>query len=154
MPIDNVAQGMENIGQAFVTDPDTYVVPANGTTGHMAFISGVGSTNVAEQEKLECFTNSRGVYNRYLGLWEAPKGRGRNGHVWALLQRKRSATTVAPTVTKRVSTTNPDKGAKVNIAVAAQDDSEEDGATMEAVHAPPPPKKPKLAARRPKAVTR
>ncbi|KAE9067831.1 hypothetical protein PF002_g28935 [Phytophthora fragariae] len=120
----------------------------------MAFISGVGSTNVAEQEKLACFTNSRGVYNKYLGLWEAPKGRGRNGHVWALLQRKRSATTVAPTVTKRVSTTNPDKGAKVNIAVATQDDSEEDGATMEAVRAPPPPKKPKLVARRPEAVTR
>ncbi|EGZ17428.1 hypothetical protein PHYSODRAFT_331403 [Phytophthora sojae] len=50
-PIDNVAQGMENIGQAFVTAPDTYVVPANGTTGHMALIPGVGSTDVAEEKK-------------------------------------------------------------------------------------------------------
>ncbi|KAE8985899.1 hypothetical protein PR001_g22751 [Phytophthora rubi] len=156
-PIDNVAQGMENIGQAFVTAPDTYIVPANGTTGHMALIPGVGSTNVAEEENLACFTNSRGVYNKYLGLWEAPKGRVWNGHMWAPLPRKRSATTAAPTVTRRVSTTKPDKVAKVNMAVAAQDDSEEEGdddQEAEAVHAPPPPKKPKLADRRPKAVTR
>ncbi|GMF28778.1 unnamed protein product [Phytophthora fragariaefolia] len=70
---DNVEQGMENIGQAFVTAPDAYVVPASGTTGHMAIIPGVGSTDVAEDEKLTLFTNSRGVYNNYTGLWEAPK---------------------------------------------------------------------------------
>ncbi|KAE8970623.1 hypothetical protein PF002_g28126 [Phytophthora fragariae] len=139
-PIDNVVQGMENIGQAFVTAPDTYVVPANGTTGHMALIPGVGSTNVAEEEKLACFTNSRGFYNKYLGLWEAPKRRVWNGHMWAPLPRKRSATTAAPTVTRRVTTARPDKVPKVNMAVAAQDDSEEEGdddQEAEADHAPP-----------------
>ncbi|GMF51199.1 unnamed protein product [Phytophthora fragariaefolia] len=69
-PIDNVAQGMENIGQAFVSAPDSYIVPASGTTGHMALIPGVGSTYMAEEEKLACFTNSRGVYNKYTGIWE------------------------------------------------------------------------------------
>ncbi|KAE9243909.1 hypothetical protein PF004_g5922 [Phytophthora fragariae] len=156
-PIDNVAQGMENIGQAFVAAPDTYVVPANGTTGHMALIPGVSSTNVAEEEKLACFTNSRGVYNKYLGLWEAPKSRVWNGHMWAPLPRKRSATTAAPVVTRRVTTARSDKVAKVNMAVAAQDDSEEevdDDQEVETDDASPPPKKPKLAARRPNAVTR
>ncbi|KAE9275026.1 hypothetical protein PF001_g26784 [Phytophthora fragariae] len=135
-----MAPGMENIGQAFVTAPDTYVVPANGTTGHMALIPGVGSTNVAEEEKLACFTNSRGFYNKYLGLWEAPKRRVWNGHMWAPLPRKRSATTAAPTVTRRVTTARPDKVPKVNMAVAAQDDSEEEGdddQEAEADHAPP-----------------
>ncbi|KAE9038086.1 hypothetical protein PR001_g8116 [Phytophthora rubi] len=102
-PIDNVAQGMENIGQAFVTAPE---------------------------------------------VW--------NGHMWAPLPRKRLATTAAPTVTRRVSTPKPDKVAKVNMAVAAQDGSEEEGdddQEAEADHAPPPSKKPKLAARRPTAVT-
>ncbi|KAE8983737.1 hypothetical protein PR002_g23164 [Phytophthora rubi] len=148
---------MENIGQAFVTAPDTYVVPANGTTGHMALIPGVSSTNVAEEEKLACFTNSRGVYNKYLGLWEAPKSRVWNGHMWAPLPRKRSATTAAPVVTRRVTTARSDKVAKVNMAVAAQDDSEEevdDDQEVETDDASPPPKKPKLAARRPNAVTR
>ncbi|GMF57123.1 unnamed protein product [Phytophthora fragariaefolia] len=112
---------------------------------------------MVEEEKLACFTNSRGVYNKYIGLWETPKGRVWNGHMWAPLPRKRSAATTASTVTKRVSMMKPDKRAKVNMAVAAQDDSgEEDDDDQEAGadHAPPPPKKPKLASRRPKAVTR
>ncbi|KAE9338661.1 hypothetical protein PR003_g11396 [Phytophthora rubi] len=77
-------------------------------------------------DNLACFTNSRGVYNKYLGLWEAPKRRVWNGHMWAPLPRKRSATTAAPTVTRRVTTARSDKVAKVNMAVAAQDDSEEE----------------------------
>ncbi|EGZ18339.1 hypothetical protein PHYSODRAFT_559252 [Phytophthora sojae] len=102
-PIDNVAQGMENIGQAFVTAPDTYVVPVNGTTGQMALIPGVGSTNMAEEEKLACFTNSRGVYNKYLGLWEAPKGRVWNGHMWAPVLRKLVRRAVAAQLDEELS---------------------------------------------------
>ncbi|KAE8993458.1 hypothetical protein PR002_g20229 [Phytophthora rubi] len=156
-PIDNVAQGMENIGQAFVTVPETYVVPANGTTGHMALIPGVGSTDVAEGEKLACFTNSRGVYNKYLGLWEAPKGRVWNGHMWAPVPRKRTAPAAAPTATKRMATSKVVHTAKVNMAVAAgndYDDESNDGEEADAPHVPPPPKKAKFAARRSKAATR
>ncbi|KAE9086397.1 hypothetical protein PF010_g20103 [Phytophthora fragariae] len=156
-PIDNVAQGMENIRQAFVTAPETYVVPANGTTGHMALIPGVGSTDVAEGEKLAYFTNSRGVYNKYLGLWEAPKGRVWNGHMWAPVPRKRTAPAAAPTATKRMATSKVVHTAKVNMAVAAgndYDDESNDGEEADAPHVPPPPKKAKFAARRSKAATR
>ncbi|KAE9021477.1 hypothetical protein PR001_g13365 [Phytophthora rubi] len=156
-PIDNVAQGMENIGQAFVTAPETYVVPANGTTGDMALIPGVGSTDVAEEEKLACFANSRGVYNKYLGMWEAPKGRVWNGHMWAPVPRKRTAPAAAPTAAKRMATTKVVHTAKLNMAVAADDDYDEesnDGEEADAPHVPPPPKKAKFAARRSKAATR
>ncbi|OWZ08465.1 hypothetical protein PHMEG_00018991 [Phytophthora megakarya] len=78
-PIYNVAQGTENIGQAFVTAPDPYVVSVSGTTGHMAMIPGVGSAVVAEEEKLALFTNPRGVYNKFIGLYETPHGRAWNG---------------------------------------------------------------------------
>ncbi|GMF38698.1 unnamed protein product [Phytophthora fragariaefolia] len=121
-PIDNVAHGMENIGQAFVTAPDSYVVPASGTTGHMAIILGVGSTDVAEDEKLAIFTNSRGVYNKYTGLWKAPKGRSWNGNMWAPIAKKRMAPVTVLTTTKRSMMAKMDKKAKVNMATAIQDD--------------------------------
>ncbi|KAE8969171.1 hypothetical protein PR001_g24076 [Phytophthora rubi] len=145
---------MENIGQAFITTPETYVVPANGTTGHVALIP---STDVAEEEKLACFTNSRCVHNKYLGLWEAPKGRVWNGHMWAPVPRKRTAPAAAPTAAKRMATAKVVHTAKVNMAVAAGNDYDEesnDGEEADAPHVPPPPKKAKFAARRSKAATR
>ncbi|KAE8997568.1 hypothetical protein PR003_g21155 [Phytophthora rubi] len=43
-PIDNVAQGMQNIGQAWATAPNPYLIPMNGTTGQTMMILGVGSS--------------------------------------------------------------------------------------------------------------
>ncbi|GMF31039.1 unnamed protein product [Phytophthora fragariaefolia] len=156
-PIDNVVQGMENIGQDFVTAPDTYVIPMSGTTGHMAMIPGVGSTDVAEDEKLACFTNSRGVYNKNTDLWEAPRGSAWNGHMWAPLARKRSAPAATQQSTRRPVVTKADKKAIVNLAVAGESDlSEDDDSSLETDvgHAPPLVKKPQLEARRPRAVIR
>ncbi|KAG6611584.1 Gag-pol fusion protein [Phytophthora cinnamomi] len=155
-PIDNVAQGMENIGQAFVTAPDSYVVPASGTTGNMAIIPGVGSAEVAEEAKLAFFTNSRGVYNKYTGLWEAQKGRAWNAHMWAPLAWKRTAPAPEPTATKRTIVTKTDKNAKVNMAMAVEDDDEQETEDDDTGVAPTPPpaKKARTTARRPMAATR
>ncbi|GMF42572.1 unnamed protein product [Phytophthora fragariaefolia] len=126
-PIDNVAQGMENIGQAFVTAPDSYIVPASGTTGHMALIPGV-----------------------------APKGRVWNGHLWAPLARKRAASTAVPTMAKRTVTTKTDRKAKVNMATGRDDHEEEseDDQAAGAPYSPPPAKKSKLTVRHSKATVR
>ncbi|GMF45420.1 unnamed protein product [Phytophthora fragariaefolia] len=155
-PIDNVAQGMENIGQAFVNAPDSYIVPGSGTTGHMTLIPGVGSTDIAEEEKLACFTNSRGVYNKYTSLWEAPKGRTWDGHMWAPLARKRAASTVVPTMAKRTATTKTGRKDKVNMATGRDDREEEseDDQAAGAPYSPPPAKKSKLTARHSKATVR
>ncbi|OWZ16768.1 hypothetical protein PHMEG_0009390 [Phytophthora megakarya] len=130
-PIDNVARGMENIGQPFVTAPATYVVSATGTTGHMTLIPGVGSAEVTEEEKIACFTNSRGVYNKFTGLWEAPKGREWNGRIWAPRPRNRAAPVVTPpaavAVPKRSVMPKTKAIARINMAAAADCDSEEFG---------------------------
>ncbi|GMF48352.1 unnamed protein product [Phytophthora fragariaefolia] len=145
-PIGNVAQCMKNIGQAFVTAPDSYIVPASGTTGHLALIPGVGSTDMAEEEKLACFTNSRGVYNKYTGLWEAPKGSTWNGHMWAPLARTRAASTTVPPTVRRTTAAKTDKKTRGNMAVVGEDayarESEDDRAAG-APYTPPPAKKPK-----------
>ncbi|GMF38491.1 unnamed protein product [Phytophthora fragariaefolia] len=41
-PIDNVAQGMMNIGQAWATVPNAFAMPMSGTTGSVAIVPGVG----------------------------------------------------------------------------------------------------------------
>ncbi|KAJ8528709.1 hypothetical protein ON010_g14619 [Phytophthora cinnamomi] len=113
--------------------------------------------DVAEEEKLAFFTNSRGVYNKYTSLGEAPKGRTWNGHMWAPLARKRTTSVVAPTATKRTMVTKNDKKAKVNLAVAIENDyaqESEDDEEVEVVQAPPPAKNPKTAAQRARASIR
>ncbi|OWZ20924.1 hypothetical protein PHMEG_0004599 [Phytophthora megakarya] len=56
------------------TAPNSYTVPANGTTGQMAIIPGVTSAVLDEEEQLSLFTNPREVYNKYMGLSEEPRG--------------------------------------------------------------------------------
>ncbi|GMF37186.1 unnamed protein product [Phytophthora fragariaefolia] len=148
---------MENIGQAFVTAHDSYVVPASGTAWHMTIIPGVGSTDLAEDEKLALFTNSRAVYNKYTGLWEAPKGRRWNGHMWAPIARERMAPATVSTTTKCPTMVKMDKKVKVNMATAVKVDyaqQSEDGEEEGVAHTPPPAKKPKTTVRQTKAVTR
>lgn len=40
--MDNVAQGMMNIGQAWATAPSPYLIPMTGTTGQTMVIPGIG----------------------------------------------------------------------------------------------------------------
>ncbi|GMF33950.1 unnamed protein product [Phytophthora fragariaefolia] len=113
--------------------------------------------HMAEEEKLACFTNSRGIYNKYIGLWEAPKGRAWNGHMWAPLARKRVASTTVPPTVRRTTAAKTDKKARVNMAVVGEDaydkESEDDRAAG-APYTPPPAKKPKPTVRRSEAATR
>ncbi|OWZ17393.1 LOW QUALITY PROTEIN: hypothetical protein PHMEG_0008666 [Phytophthora megakarya] len=45
-PMDNVAQGMMNIGKSWATAPSRYVVPMDGTTGQTSVIPGVSGTGM------------------------------------------------------------------------------------------------------------
>lgn len=85
-PMDNVAQGMMNIGQAWATAPNAYAIPMNGTLNNVAIDPGVGigaeatTENLAAQTgvhnaELAYFTNPQGVYNKYTGTWDVPDGR-------------------------------------------------------------------------------
>ncbi|KAE8973240.1 hypothetical protein PR002_g26254 [Phytophthora rubi] len=92
-PIDNVAQGMMNIGQAWATAPNAFTVPMNGTMGSVAIVPGVGmgvgptadtlaAQMGAETHEVAFFTNPQGVYNKYTGTWDVPDGRFWNGRYW------------------------------------------------------------------------
>ncbi|GMF33079.1 unnamed protein product [Phytophthora lilii] len=70
-PIDNVAQGMQNIGQAWATAPNPYLVPMDGTTGQVMMIPGVRSciarlgedgqpVAASGNEEMAHFTNPQG----------------------------------------------------------------------------------------------
>ncbi|GMF43335.1 unnamed protein product [Phytophthora fragariaefolia] len=91
-PMDNVAQGMINIGQAWVTAPSRYVIPMTGTIGNTNVIPGVSGTGLPSEmmglvgqgtttqpgiEQLALFTDPQGIYNEYSGTWDPPPG-----HVW------------------------------------------------------------------------
>ncbi|KAE9323311.1 hypothetical protein PF008_g17394 [Phytophthora fragariae] len=90
-PMDNVAQGMINIGQAWATTPSRYVIPMSGTMGHTNVIPGISGAGLpaemvgsggdammqSEVEQVALFTNPQGVYNAYSGTWDPPPG-----HVW------------------------------------------------------------------------
>ncbi|ETM37467.1 hypothetical protein L914_15981, partial [Phytophthora nicotianae] len=45
-PMDNVAQGMQNIGQAWATAPSPYLIRMTGTTGQTMVIPGIGGTGL------------------------------------------------------------------------------------------------------------
>ncbi|KAE9356739.1 hypothetical protein PR003_g2153 [Phytophthora rubi] len=95
-PMDNVAQGMINIGQAWATAPSRYVIPMSGTTGETNVIHGIsgplptemidGASSEAmlrsEVEHVALFTNPQGVYKAYSGTWDPPAGHAWNGKYW------------------------------------------------------------------------
>ncbi|ETN03628.1 hypothetical protein PPTG_15603 [Phytophthora nicotianae INRA-310] len=108
-PMDNVAQGMQNIGQPWATAPSPYLVPVDGTTGQTLVIPGIGGSGLptelkmasaggataaeAEHGTLALFTNPQGVWNEYSGTWDVPAGRVWNGKFWyepRKARRKRS----------------------------------------------------------------
>ncbi|KAE8883170.1 hypothetical protein PF005_g27265 [Phytophthora fragariae] len=96
-PMDNVAQGMMNIGQSWATAPSRYVIPMTGTTGATNVIPGISGTGMSletiggtsadtgtqpEVEHVALFTNPQGVYNVYSGMWDPPPGHTWNGKYW------------------------------------------------------------------------
>ncbi|KAE9344498.1 hypothetical protein PR003_g8440 [Phytophthora rubi] len=67
--MDNVAQGMINIGQAWATAPRRYVIRMSGTTGETNVIPGISGPLPSEM----------GGCNAYSGTWDPPAGHAWNG---------------------------------------------------------------------------
>ncbi|OWZ17292.1 hypothetical protein PHMEG_0008789 [Phytophthora megakarya] len=95
-PMDNVAQGMMNIGESRATAPSRYFVPMDGTTGQTSVIPGVSGTGIGafvsgvaehglggmeECQAVALFTNCQSVYNAYSGhdLKGHGKAKGEDG---------------------------------------------------------------------------
>jgi hypothetical protein len=157
----NVAQGMQNIVQPWATAPSPYLIPMAGTTGQTMVIPGVGGTGLpleaivaqmtttglpleaivaqmtttgGDAGAVALFTNPQGVWNKFSGTWDVPKGRQWNGKFWAETARKERKSSAEP-APKRAATSRADKKARVLMAVATSDSSDDD---TEA--GPPPPK--------------
>jgi hypothetical protein len=99
-PMDNVAQGMMNVGLPWATAPNPYVVAMAGTTGQTMVIPGIGGAGLpfevtgsaegmdggmvptTDPAHLALFTNPQGIYNVYSGTWDTPPGYTWNGKYW------------------------------------------------------------------------
>ncbi|KAE8994225.1 hypothetical protein PR001_g12777 [Phytophthora rubi] len=163
-PIDNVAQGMMNIGQAWATAPNAFTVPMNGTMGSVAIVPGVGmgvgptadalaAQMGAETHEVAFFTNPQGVYNKYTGTWDVPEGRFWNGRYWQPTKKHQHAkATHESRLSGKRGVGRFDKKAKVRM-VQADSESSDDSASGAT---PPSPqrKKPRMANGRAKAPVR
>ncbi|ETL24821.1 hypothetical protein L916_21238 [Phytophthora nicotianae] len=117
-PMENVAQGMMNVGLPWATAPSPYVIPMAGTTGQTMIIPGIGNTSLpvdrnyhgtedaairkSDIEHVALFTNPQGVYNVFSGTWDPPPGHVWNGKYWyepRKTERKRKAASAAPATT-------------------------------------------------------
>ncbi|GMF56251.1 unnamed protein product [Phytophthora fragariaefolia] len=97
-PMDNVAQGMMNIGLPWATAPSPYLIPMAGTTGQTMVAPGIGGTGLPStitstkqtltsdgtmtQGEVALVTNPQGVYNAWSGTWDPPAGHQWNGKYW------------------------------------------------------------------------
>lgn len=142
-PMDNVAQGMLNIGQPWAIAPSPYLVPVGGTTGQTLVIPGIGGTGLpaelqvandggmtaaeGEHGTLALFTNPQGVWNEYSGTWDVPSGRIWNGKFWyesKKASRKRSAENAARS--SRKETKKPAKAQKTRVEPPTSSSDESD----------------------------
>ncbi|KAE9303041.1 hypothetical protein PF008_g22327 [Phytophthora fragariae] len=85
-PMDNVAQGMANIGQPWAVAPSHQLMMMTGMTGPMSVIHGISGTglptemaNAFEASGVALFTNPQGVWNEYSGTWDSLPGHAWNG---------------------------------------------------------------------------
>jgi len=85
------------------------------------------------------FTNPQGVWNKFSGTWDVPKGRQWNGKFWAKTARKERKTNADSSTKPGASSASgrADKKVKVMQAAATPDSSDDDS------EAGPPPKKSK-----------
>ncbi|KAE9244115.1 hypothetical protein PF004_g5812 [Phytophthora fragariae] len=89
---DNVAQGVQHIGQPWPTTPNPYGIPVEGQT---MMIPGVGLMKVpaeadTDEANLVGFTNPTGVWNDCTGTFHTPAGRVWNGKYWAEVSKWKS----------------------------------------------------------------
>ncbi|KAE9033731.1 hypothetical protein PR002_g8521 [Phytophthora rubi] len=100
-PMDNVAQGMMNIGFSWATAPNPYLIPMTGTTGQTMVVPGIGCTGLpaaitgstthltnnevatqGEVGQVALFTNPQGISNAWSGTSDPPPGHQWNGKYW------------------------------------------------------------------------
>ncbi|KAE9012381.1 hypothetical protein PF007_g17023 [Phytophthora fragariae] len=138
-PIDNVARGMQNIGQPWATSLNPYTILMEGTTGSVSVMPGVGSgmgsavhgadavTGGTEGEIMAHFANPQGVYNNFTGTWDVPDGRVWTGKYWKVVAPKRNQP-IAPHDGRSGSKRGlvADKKAKVRVGRKETDGSEEE----------------------------
>uniref|UniRef100_H3H7L3 Uncharacterized protein n=1 Tax=Phytophthora ramorum TaxID=164328 RepID=H3H7L3_PHYRM len=158
-PIDNVAQGMQNIGQAWATAPNPYLISMNGTTGQTMMLPGVGSSlsdmvessalaGGVEIEDMAHFTNPQGVWNKYSGTWDVPGDRVWNGRCWRPNKRERQLKETREHQRSGKRIPRHDKKMKVMVVRSADESSE----ASDEEEAPPAPqsKKRKFSVRQAK----
>jgi hypothetical protein len=135
-PIDNVAQGMMNIGQAWVTAPNAFSVTMSGTMGSVAIDPGVGVGSGPTSESLmaQMGTESQEVaFFTTPGHLQVHRDVGRAGR--AILERTLLQTTKKHQQSKmrqegrasgKRGVASGDKRAKVRMVQAKDDESSED----------------------------
>lgn len=151
----NVARGMTTIGQFWPQAQIPGVAQIAGNVGVAAVLPGVGSTQLPnsdmmhggqqtadeiDQDGFVAFTNPRGAYNTWSGIWEAPKGRTWNGRQWVVAGKaKRGLAQKQQHQAEKRAGKKPEKKAKALVArtVNSSEDEEED----ESDAPPPPPRK-------------
>ncbi|KAE8963516.1 hypothetical protein PR002_g29265 [Phytophthora rubi] len=105
-PMDNVAQGMANIGQPWAVAPSHHLMTLTGTTGPMSVIPGISGTGLptemanayaagGENSGVALFTNPQGVWNECSGTWDSLPGHAWNGKFWAETKQHESRRQVA-----------------------------------------------------------
>jgi hypothetical protein len=155
----NVAQGMQNIGQPWATAPSPYLIFMTGTTGQTMVIPGIGGTGLPLEALIAAhmtttggegavalFTNPQGVWNKFSGTWDVPKGRQWNGKFWAETASKKERRP-APESTARRGTGSTAgqaaKKAKVMLTAVPELSSDGDDEEDDSEAGPSPPKKAK-----------
>lgn len=148
----NVARAMTTIGQFWPQAPAPGVAQITGNVGTAAVLPGVGSTQLpgldvtqggqqtaadVDPDGFVAFTNPRGTYNNWTGIWEAPKGRTWNGRQWIPSGKAKRGTVQREQSDKRAAR-KPDKKAKAMLARKAESTDEDED---ESDAAPPPPKR-------------
>ncbi|GMF27866.1 unnamed protein product [Phytophthora lilii] len=101
-PIDNVAQGMKNIGQAGLPRP----IPSGN-------------------EEMAYFTKPQGVWNKYTVTWDVPEGRTWNGRYWKAIQKKAPKPAPDHRASGKRFGGRPDRKARVMLAKAESDEEDE-----------------------------
>ncbi|GMF58710.1 unnamed protein product [Phytophthora fragariaefolia] len=111
--MDNVAQGMTNIGQPWAVAPSPHLMTMAGTTEPLNVTPGISGTglpaemtsaveaNNGEARGVALFTNPQGVWNDCFGTWDPLPGHIWNGKFWAETKQREAQRQTARTKADR-----------------------------------------------------
>ncbi|KAK1928917.1 hypothetical protein P3T76_015557 [Phytophthora citrophthora] len=165
-PFDNVAQGIKNIGQEWITAQMTYPIAVGAASGHAMVVPGVGVRDSAIEMTLTTptdpdwaiFSNPQGVWNKFTGIWDIPEGRVWNGRYWDVRPtRKRTAKPTAEKPAKKTAMApKAEKKAIAKVKMVKAEDSEDDEVSEDKLVNAAPATRPtkRQKAKRTKATTR